>query len=96
MKGHAVVQHSAFGYKSDPTFAHALETRTVTAAQGRKVLAAGGRVFPTYTEAEDFAEQEHYPTGYEGFYPRASGTFVSLKIDGLAVYVPNKGEGEVA
>lgn len=84
---HAVVQHSAAGYKGDPTFAAGLETRAVTKAQATAVGHAGGVLFPDYMSAEDYADAEMYDL-VEGLVPMAPGKFAAVKVDGLAVYVP--------
>lgn len=89
MTKHTIVQHSAYGYGGDPTFARGLETRQLdTKAEIAKVEKAGGLVFDDYCEAEDFAMDAMYPPEATGFTPMAKGTFATVKIDGLAVYVP--------
>lgn len=85
---HTVVQHSGFGYAGDTTFRRGLESRTVTPAQARKVEKAGGILFETYVEAEDFAEKAMFPPGAFTMIPEARGTFSTVQVDGLAVYVP--------
>ena len=86
--GYTVVQHSAAGYKGDPTFAKGLETRAVTKAEATKVAHAGGTVFPSYGAADDYADAEMYGPTVEGLIPAAPGMFAVVKVDGLAVYVP--------
>ncbi|ABS06151.1 hypothetical protein [Kineococcus radiotolerans] len=85
---YTVAQHSAYGVKGDTTFEAGLESQAVTAAEARKVEKAGGVLFPGYTEAEAFALKAQYPQGYDGLVPMAQGTFSSLHVGGLAVYVP--------
>ena len=86
---YTVVQHSAYGYQQKPGWEQGLETRRVSKVKDQQAIEkAGGLLLNTYGEAEDFAEQAMYPPGVEGLYPAAAGTFASLKIDGLAIYIP--------
>tara|TARA_R100001530_G_scaffold9271_2_gene9385 strand:+ start:1982 stop:2413 length:432 start_codon:yes stop_codon:yes gene_type:complete len=89
---HTVVQHSAYGYgPSDPQFAQGLESRHLeTKAQRAAVEKAGGILFDSYLAAEEFADAEQYPDGYEGMTPIAPGAFARTKIDGLKVYIPKR------
>lgn len=60
-----VVQHSGYGYADKPGFEFGLETRTVsTAAEKRLVAKAGGLLFKSGLDAENFAEGEMYPEGH--------------------------------
>lgn len=87
--GYTVVQHSGYGYGSDPQFRKGLESRAVTASQKRTVERAGGVVFPTYAAAEDYADAQMYPpTSGGGLIPNAPGEFALFIIDGLAIYRP--------
>jgi hypothetical protein len=84
-----VVQHSGYGYNHDPDFQQGLETRHVeTRPEQDRIAKAGGLMFDSYTDAEDFADAAMYPPGYQGLMPRAAGTFSNLQIDGLAIYIP--------
>ena len=83
-----VVQHSGFNGGERPQFEKGLEPKRVTAPQARKVEAVGGLVFGSYGEADDFADKAMYPPGVDGLIPRAQGTFGSLHIDGLPIYLP--------
>ena len=94
---YTVVQHSGFGYGSDPQFQHGLESRSVlTKAERERVTKAGGLLFDTYTEAEDFAADAMYGTFKDDpgntrtfdLTPRAKGTFSDKKVDGLRIYIP--------
>lgn len=84
-----VVQHSGFGFNRDETFSRSLESRMVS---GRKsedaVIKAGGILFDSYGEAEDFAELAMYPPGNDGIIGNCQGTFANEDIDGLRIYIP--------
>lgn len=85
---YTVVQHSAYVGRRDPQFAAGLESKHITAKQAEKIRKAGGRVFASYNEAEDFAEAEQYPEGYNGLVPAAPGSFTTkFDIDGFPVYI---------
>ena len=82
----AIVQHSGYGYKGDPTFEQGLETRQVsTRAEMKKVEKAGGLLFDDYGEAEDFCDEA---CEGPGIVPVAAGTFSEKTIDGLRIYIP--------
>jgi hypothetical protein len=86
-----VVQHSGYGYRGDETFKQMLETRMVTGKKiESKVTRAGGILFDSYGEAEDFAEAAMYPPESDNgsLIGKAQGTFSNEEIDGLAIYVP--------
>jgi hypothetical protein len=84
-----IVQHSGFGYAGKETFRHATETRKLSnKTELKAVQKAGGLVFDSYAEAEDFSDRANYPIGYQGIVPNARGTFSVREIDGLAVYIP--------
>ena len=87
---HTIVQHSAWVANGDPQFERGLESRSVTPAQAKKVVAAGGEIFATYGEAENAAEEHMYPPGHDGLIPAAAGSFADLTIEGARVYVPKK------
>ena len=84
-----IVQHSGFGYAGKPGFKKGLEIRAInTEAQSDKVFKANGVLFDNYLAADDYCEEEGYPTGVTGMYPRAPGSFSTKKIDGLYIYIP--------
>lgn len=84
-----IVRHSAYGYQGGPQFKRAVETRGILlAGEARIVQKAGGVLFSTYREAEEFAFSASYPEGNSGIIPAAGGTFSDKEIDGLRVYVP--------
>lgn len=84
-----IVQHSAYGYGDDASFAQGLETREVRTAEDQKMVAeANGLLFNSYADADTFADKAMYPEGTSGLYPNAQGTFAGDEIDGLAIYVP--------
>lgn len=84
-----VVQHSGYGYAGKPGFAKGLEVRVVhTKAEQDKVEKAGGLLFDTYIAADKFGDEAMFPPEVGGMYPQAAGTFASLEVDGLRVYVP--------
>lgn len=84
-----LVQHSGYGYAGKDGFRHAVEVRAVR-LKGEKELVekAGGLLFGSHREANDFEENANYPEGAQGIYPQAKGTFSSKEIDGLRIYVP--------
>lgn len=89
LSAHTVVQHSAAGYKGDPTFAKGLETRCLESMdQVREVLEMGGVVFGMYSCAEKYAQREMFPPEVTGMVPRAPGQFSPYKVDGLCLYKP--------
>lgn len=90
--GYTLVQHSAYGYGSDPQFRRGVETRQLkTKADLDRVKKLGGVVLDNYTAADTRADEEMYPPGCDTFLtPVAEGTFSDFKIDGLAVYIPKK------
>lgn len=85
-----VVQHSAYGYQNDPVFKQGLESRRVSSKEAqRSVESAGGVLFDSHQEAEDFAMKEMYnDPDYPGIIPDARGTFADQGVDGLAIYRP--------
>jgi hypothetical protein len=88
-----IVQHSGYGYKGNPQFKQAVETRKLdTVGQVRLVERVGGVVFDSYLEAESFAERANYPADYTGIVPDARGTFSKLMIDNLRIYKPVRTE----
>jgi hypothetical protein len=90
-RGYTVVRHSGYGYGHSTDFMRGLETRGVaTAAEAEQIRRAGGIIFATYAEAVRYEETAPYPPGHEGLIPRAPGTFSTVMVDGLAVYLPPK------
>jgi hypothetical protein len=85
-----VVQHSGFGYGSDPTFSRGLETREISKAAERDlVLQHKGVLFGSDMAAEQYCEVEMYRQVPEVLIPEAPGQFcLFFKIDGLRIYVP--------
>ena len=85
---YVVVQHSGYEYGGKEEFQQGLETRRITRISDlKKVLAAGGKVFDSYFEAEEYALEEMYK-GVEGLIPNAPGRFSDKTIDDLAIYIP--------
>lgn len=85
-----VVQHSGAGYGGNQGFAQALEVRSLaTKKEQEVVLKAGGKLFDSWKEANDYEEKINL--GGEGIYPQAPGTFAEVLIDGLKVYIPPVG-----
>lgn len=93
---YTVVRHSAWASSKDPQFERGLESAAVSGRTAKatekleaEVLAAGGVLFDTYDEAEDFADKQSYPPGYPGLIPVARGKFSqAMSIDGREIYIP--------
>lgn len=85
-----LVQHTGYTQTQHAEFAHAVELRSVTQAVAKKVEAAGGLVFTSYTEAVDAEERENYQPDNQGLVPRAPGVFVHVAGIGEPVYIPAK------
>lgn len=87
---YTLVRHTGYSQGGDESFRTAVETRGhINAGQAKKITAAGGVVFDSYTEASAREESENYPPGVEGITPQARGTFVSLRANiGEEVYIP--------
>jgi hypothetical protein len=82
-----LVQHS--GAPFNPGFRHAVEEAAVTTkGMEKKILAAGGLLFETYTHASTRGEAENYPPGVTGLYPQAKGGFAPILLDGRKLYIP--------
>jgi hypothetical protein len=87
-----VVQHSGYGYARNPQFKEGLEVRQVSnVTTARKIERLGGVLFDSWEAADAYAEEEMYATvqGF-GLIPAAPGSFASMVVDGLAVYIPAK------
>lgn len=88
-----VVQHSGYGYKGNPQFKQAVESRQVmNLTELHRVERSGGVLFDGYLEAEEFAEKANYPDDNRGIIPRVKGTFSKNTIDDLQIYVPVRAE----
>lgn len=88
-----LVQHSGAGYAGKEGFSRAVEVRTVsTAAEQKAVLKAGGVLFAHHVEADNVADKVNYPPEIQGMYPGCRGSFASLQVDMLPVYVPAPSE----
>lgn len=86
-----IVQHSAFGYKQNPQFERAVETRQIqNSAEAIRVRRAHGLIFNSYKEAEDFTEKANYPADMDSksIIPNVQGKFSVWMIDGLKIYIP--------
>ena len=89
---YVVVQHSGYGYAGDSTFKKGLEVRSLeTEAQVGKIVAMGGKVFPTWADADNYCEREMWRNTHgTSLIPSADGTFSYEKVDGLAIYIPKE------
>ncbi len=86
---YTVVQHSGYGEGDNPQFKQGLEAAGITTqSELTRVQTAGGRVFDSYTAAEEWAESEQYPANAQGLIPAAPGTFSTTAHRGLAIYLP--------
>ena len=86
---YTVVQHSGYGYKQNPQFRLAVESRRcVKNADIRQVMRAGGLLFDTYDEAEAFCKKANYPPGNNGLIPTVRGQFSQMMVDDLKIYIP--------
>ena len=88
--GYTLVQHSGYGYAGDPGFKQGLESRSLTAADKRRVEKVGGFIFDDYMSAEDAAFKLMYPDPGFYMYPRFKGTFADAVIDGLRIAIPER------
>ncbi len=89
--GWTIVRHSAWGYKSDGTFKRAVQSAHVsTISERRRVETAGGVIFASYLEAEEFCEKANYRDGLiEGLIPNVEGRFsLDQALASLEIYVP--------
>jgi len=89
-EGWTIVRHSAF-YTQHTEFTRAVESASfMGAALARKIEKAGGLVFPSYEQAEAFAEKANYPPDHtNGIIPNCQGTFTEeVTINGRALYIP--------
>jgi hypothetical protein len=85
--GFTLVQHSGYAWGGNQAFANGIEVVAVTSAKQVSVINdAGGIVFPSYMEADDFSYKVMYPGRDIGLIPRSRGGF-GPKIGDLRVYV---------
>jgi hypothetical protein len=61
---------------------------SIPVSQAARIKKEGGRVFDTYTLAENYCHAEMYPPEVEGLIPRAPGHFSPKKVNGLRIYIP--------
>jgi hypothetical protein len=88
---YTVVQHSGYGYASNPEFKYGLEERALTTpSQVKRVESVGGVVLDGYVAASELAEKWNYPPTVRTLAPDCSslGTFSKKMIDGLAIFIP--------
>jgi hypothetical protein len=80
-----VVQHSGYAYGGKPGFEQGLETyQLMTAAELRRVQAAAGLLFDSWTAADTYGDNA---VG-RGLYPAAPGTFSDKTVNGQRIYLP--------
>jgi hypothetical protein len=94
---YTLVQHSAYGYKRNPQFRKAVEVRRLNnATEVKRVERANGVVIDGYREAEDLAERINYPSDMNprSIIPEARGSFSTLEIDSLRIYIPKRAIAE--
>jgi hypothetical protein len=92
---YVLVQHSGWGYGSNPQFMGGLEWRMVDRPKElAKLEAMGALLFPDYQGAHQAAFDLMYPENYGGMIPVATraGTFARAAVDGLRVFIPTKQE----
>lgn len=86
---YTVVQHTGFGRGRNKQFMLGLESANADRKGiAEKIQKAGGVLFDTYMEAEDYCMTEQYPATYNGIIPRAPGSFSNVVVDGRRVYIP--------
>ena len=93
---YVIVQHSGYGYGSNPQFQRAVEHREIpTTAKGKpnlktrtKITNAGGHIVIGYIPAEDLCYKLNYPDAHSGgLIPACYGSFSTKKIDGLRIWI---------
>jgi hypothetical protein len=85
--GYTLVQHSAYGWGDDNTFARGVEVVGISKSEKKIVENSGGIVFDDYMEADDFSFAVMYPDNtIGGIIPMATGGFGPL-LNGLKIYV---------
>lgn len=88
---YTIVQHSGAGYGYKPEFEQGLEIREVTDGRFQnKIRTLGGKLFATWSEADDYVDSESYQPGNESLIPNAPGTFVDYEVDELKLYIPKE------
>ena len=94
---YALVQHSGYVGGGNGQFKSAVEQVLVSEKRAERIKSVGGLVFADYSEADDAAMAENYPPEVKGMIPRVRGTFhKTMKVDGMAVYIPAPKKVEVA
>lgn len=90
MTKYTLVQHTGFSGKRDPDFKQAAELRSITSAsQVSKVLAKGGVVYSSYTDARNAEHAYNYPANHPGgIIPAARGKFSWVASVGESVFIP--------
>lgn len=92
---YTLIQHTGYSVGGNPQFKNAVEERSVTPAEARRVKRAGGCLFDSYTKAHEAAQAENYPPDVVGLIPKARGTFLTHKLDGIPLYrLPTAFNGE--
>jgi hypothetical protein len=90
---YTLVQHSAFTFKGDLRFEHAVECRVLsTTGQVIRVQDAGGVLESDWRRITARELSENYPAGRKSSLdlPNADGAFASVRIEGQRVYVPGR------
>jgi hypothetical protein len=86
---YTIVQHAGYAIGKDPQFCRGVQSaRVVQEAQLAAVERAGGRVFRSLSEAENYCSRQNYPMGYHGLQPVAEGRFSDEHIEGQPIYIP--------
>lgn len=88
---HTLVQHSGYGYGYNPQFEQAVEEREIPAGKKSldRIKKVGGIIVKNYGEANNLSELVNYPPEVKGLVPEARGSFATIKVDGLKVYIPS-------
>ncbi len=85
--GWTLVQHS--GALSHEEFIKAVQPRVIISVGERRIVeSVGGRVFDSYSAAEEECERLNYPKGTEGLVPAYAGTFSEHTLGGLRIAIP--------
>lgn len=85
---YTVCRHSGYVFSGSPEFAFALESKAIPKSEAGRVSAAGGIVFQTYAQAEDYCDRETAAADGSPFVYRARGRFSHETVGGLPIYVP--------
>lgn len=75
-----LVRHSAWTAKNDPNFEHAVELRSITLTKSRqlKLEKHGVKIYESWSECDQAANDYCYPKGYKGLIPQAKGQFKNI------------------